>query len=161
MMVSYFTVLLALLLLQPASSWLASITRRRPTFAVSCRSGTGDGDDVPGGGLGDTFGELGSAFPPGSSPISSSFIPTVNTFDPDKINSESFHGFLKSEFESMSGGDARGKISFIQFYKWKSKNGLVFAEEEVHDLWEDILDEREALCDLERFIKLNFIIDEQ
>lgn len=97
-------------------------------------------------------------FPP-ASPISKNFIPTV--FDPDRIDPESFHGFLKAEFESMTGGNARGSISFDQFFVWKSKNGLVFAREEIADLWEEVLGERLAVCSLEMMIKINLIIDEQ
>jgi len=92
--------------------------------------------------------------------IDRSFIPTVNTFDPDKINPESFHGFLMSEFVAIV-GDARGQIELDQFYTWKSSNGIVFTKEEVAELWESILGSPTAPCSLEKMIEINRIIDEQ
>jgi len=97
---------------------------------------------------------------PGEPTIDRSFIPTVNTFDPDKIDPESFHGFLKSEFVSIV-GDARGQIDIDQFFKWKSSYGIIFTKDEVADLWESILGSPTAPCSLEKMIEINRIIDEQ
>lgn len=102
---------------------------------------------------------------PMGSPITSGFIPTVNTFDPDKIDPESFQGFLKEEFSRVT-GSVKVLMSFDQFYAWKSKNGIVLSVEEVHDIWEAILDKgyladpNDAACSLELFIKINLTIDE-
>lgn len=93
-------------------------------------------------------------------PDSPGFI-KVSSFDPDRIEEGTWNGYLKEQFENMTDGDARGLISFEQFVTWKQKNGLVYEREEVQDLWENVLDDRLASCNLEMFIKLNFIIDEQ
>lgn len=93
-------------------------------------------------------------------PDSPGFI-KVSSFDPDRIEEGTWNGYLKEQFENMTDGDARGLISFEQFVTWKQKNGLVYEREEVHDLWENVLEDRLASCNLEMFIKLNFIIDEQ
>jgi len=88
-------------------------------------------------------------------------IPTPDGgFDPDKISPESFHGFLKENFAAIT-GDAKGTMSFEQFYEWKQGVGLVYAKDEVHDLWENLFTTRDAKCTLKQFIDINFIIDEQ
>lgn len=85
----------------------------------------------------------------------------VSSFDPDRIEEGTWNGYLKEQFELMTGGDSRGLISFEDFYTWKQKKGLVYERDEVHDLWENVLEDRSASCNLEMFIKINFIIDEQ
>ena len=95
-----------------------------------------------------------------SEPVSPGFI-KVSSFDPDRIEEGTWNGYLKEQFEMMTGGDSRGLISFEDFYTWKQKNGLVYERDEVHDLWENVLEDRSASCNLEMFIKINFIIDEQ
>ena len=88
-------------------------------------------------------------------------IPTPDGgFDPDKISPDSFQGFLKENFTSIT-GDAKGTMSFEQFYKWKQEVGLVYSVEEVADLWENLFTERNARATLKQFIDINFIIDEQ
>ena len=88
-------------------------------------------------------------------------IPTPDGgFDPDKISPESFHGFLKENFAAIT-GDAKGTMSFEQFYKWKQEVGLVYSVDEVADLWENLFTERTARATLKQFIDINFIIDEQ
>ena len=93
-------------------------------------------------------------------PIESGFIPTVNTFDVDKILPESFHGYLKEEFTRIT-GDARGTCAFSTFYDWKSSHGIVFSREEVQELWAQLFGSPEAKADLKKFIDITQIIDEQ
>ena len=96
------------------------------------------------------------------------FIPTVNTFDPDKIPVDSFAWFLKEEFVRVTGSDdAKVQMTFNQFFDWRSTMGTNLTVEELHDLWELVLDQgylanpNEADCSLEMFIKINNVIDEQ
>ena len=96
------------------------------------------------------------------------FIPTVNTFDPNKIPVDSFAWFLKEEFVRVTGSDdAKIQMTFNQFYDWRSTMGTNLTVEELHDLWELVLDQgyladpNEADCPLEMFIKINNVIDEQ
>lgn len=96
------------------------------------------------------------------------FIPTVNTFDPLKIPVDTFAWFLKEEFIKITGGsNARTKMTFNQFFDWRTQMGTNLAVEELHDLWELVLDEgylanpNEADCSLELFIRINNVIDEQ
>ena len=96
----------------------------------------------------------------GPAAIESGFIPTVNTFDVDKILPESFHGYLKEEFTRIT-GDARGTCAFSTFYDWKSSHGIVFSREEVQELWAQLFGSPETLADLKNFIDITQIIDEQ
>ena len=105
--------------------------------------------------------EFGFLESPGENPISTNFIP-ANIFNADDIEPDSFKGFLKEQFlEIQENNDPKGTISFQDYFSWKSKLGLFFSEDEVRDLWEHTCGDREATCNLQNFIQLTIMIDEQ
>ena len=93
----------------------------------------------------------------GEAGVQEGFIPTP--FDPDKINPESFQGFLKNEFIALVGDPKTAECSFNQFYEWKSRMGLVFTEEEIKELWVEVHSSDRSIS-LKEFIDFTIRIDE-
>jgi len=95
---------------------------------------------------------------PGEAGVQEGFIPTP--FDADKINPESFQGFLKDEFIGLVQGDPKtAECTFKQFFNWKSRMGLVFTEEEIKELWVEVHSSERPIT-LKEFIDFTIRIDE-
>jgi hypothetical protein len=80
---------------------------------------------------------------------------------PEEIVKDSFEGYLRSEFNSLL-EEGKEQLDFTSFYMWRHKMGIVYSEQEMINLFNNIVEEegKGSGLTLMGFIKMNKIIDE-